>query len=176
MKDRSQPNQFSVECDHASRAEGAVMRQQILKGLTMLLAVMSLAMITAVASANGQSVNARASIPFEFVVGDKTLPAGAYTVNSITTSGETLRIRGNASENSAVRMTTTSVKKSEKSMLVFHRYDNRYFLSEVWSAGDGRILAASKEERAIQKEMSRIASNRSTGRAYETVELALNAR
>lgn len=152
------------------------MRQQILKGLTMLLAVMAVAMITAVASANGQSVNAKASIPFEFVVGNKTLPSGAYTVKSLTANGEALRIRGINSENSVLRMTTPAENKARQPMLVFHCYGNRYFLAEVWTASEGRTLATSKEERAIQKELSRIASNRPAQRAYASVEIALSAQ
>jgi hypothetical protein len=157
-------------------AEGEVMKKQILKGLTMLLAVMTFAMITAVASANGQSVNAKANIPFEFVVGDKTLPAGEYTVNSVTQGSEVLRIRGINSDDTAVRLTILSENKTKQSMLVFHRYGERYFLAEVRTDSDGRTLATSKEERAIQKEMSRIATNRSSQPAYERVQVALGAR
>jgi hypothetical protein len=157
-------------------AEGEVMRKQILKGLTMLLAVMTVAMLTAVASANGQSVNAQASIPFDFVVGDKTLPSGAYTVSSLTANGEALRIRSINTENSALRLTTLTENKAKQPMLVFHRYGHRYFLAEVWTASESRTLSTSKEESAIQKELSRIASNRPAPRAYETVAITLSVR
>lgn len=148
------------------------MRKQILKGLTMILSVVTLAMITAVASANGQSVNSKASVPFEFAVGEKTLPAGDYAVDSITSSGDVLRIRDINSQNSAMRMTTLAEGKARQSRLVFHRYGQRYFLAEVWVANEGRTLSTSREERAIQEELSRIASNKSQ-RAFETVAIAL---
>src|SRR5262245_55505979 len=85
------PQQFWVDfLDPASLAEGEEMKNQILKGMTTLMAILTLTLVTAVASANGQTVSARASIPFDFVVGDKTLPAGDYLLNNATSS--TLRI------------------------------------------------------------------------------------
>jgi len=167
---------FSVEFDHASMAEGEVMRKQILKGATMFLSVMTLAMVMAVVSANGQSVNARATIPFDFVVGSKTLPSGAYTVNSITDNGH-LRIRNIKSGNSAVTLASESEGQSRQSKLVFHRYGHRYFLAQVWTSSEnGQELSVSKEERAIRKELSRIASNNPAQRGYETLEVAITAQ
>ncbi|MCU1265508.1 MAG: hypothetical protein JWM21_1826 [Acidobacteria bacterium] len=153
------------------------MRKQLLKGLTMLMALMALAMVSAVASANGQSLKTKASIPFEFVVGDQTLPAGAYVVSAITSSGDASRISDGASENSAVRLTMPANGTTNHAKLVFHRYGERYFLAEVWSTrDDGRQLNTSSEERAIQKELSRIASSKPAARTYERVEIALAAK
>lgn len=148
------------------------MRKQILKGLTMLVAILSIAMITAVATANAQSSNSRANVPFDFVVGDSTLPSGAYTVAAVTTDGETLWIRG--SEKSVLRLTQTASGNADHSKLVFHRYGQRYFLAEVWTDQDnGRQLSMSKEEKTIQRELSRIASNKPANRNYERVEIAM---
>ena len=149
------------------------MRKQLLKGFTMLLGIMTLAMVSAVAS-QGQSQTSKANIPFEFVVGDQSLAAGSYTVRAITDSGDTLRIRGVEAKASAVRLTTPAKGKANSAKLVFHRYGQRYFLAEVWAtANDGRELMASRQERAIQKEMSRIASSKPAQRANETVEIAI---
>jgi len=149
------------------------MRKQLLKGLTMLVAIMALAMVSAVASANGQSRTSKANVPFEFMVGDKSLPAGAYTIASATAAGDALRVRSVESNESALRITSLLSGKSSPK-LVFHRYGERYFLAEVWStAGDGRQLMTCKQERAIQKEFSRLGSNKSAPRAYETVAVAL---
>jgi hypothetical protein len=151
------------------------MRKQLIKGFTMLLVIMTLAMVTAVASANGQTLTAtKAKVPFEFVVGDKNLPAGSYTIRAITEAGDALRIRGVDSEASAVRVTMPAKGKANHAKLVFHRYDQRYFLAEVWSTNnDGRELMTSRQERAIQKELSRIASSKPSRRAYETLEIAI---
>jgi hypothetical protein len=152
------------------------MRKQILKGLMMLLAIMSLAMITAVASANAQSSNSRANVPFDFVVGSTTLPSGAYTVDAITSTGETLRISSTDSEKSAVRLTQAVAGNTSHAKLVFHRYGQRYFLAEVWTNEGGRQLTMSKDEKAIQLELSRIASGKPATRDYERVEIAIAKR
>jgi hypothetical protein len=136
-------------------------------------AIMTLAMFTAVASANGQARRSKANVPFEFMVGDKSLPAGAYTIASATTNGNGLRIQCAASNDAALALTTALSGKSHPK-LVFHRYGQRYFLAEVWSSHeDGRELMMSKQERAIQKEYSRLAANKSAPRSYETVAVAL---
>ena len=153
------------------------MRKQLIKGFTMLLGIMTLAMVTAVASANGQSLTSKANVPFEFIVGDQNLPAGAYTVSAVTSGGEALCISGRGSKDSVMRLTIPASGKANHSKLVFHRYGQRYFLAEVWSTStDGRELTKSRQEQAIQKELSRIASNKPAARAYETVEIALAGR
>jgi hypothetical protein len=150
------------------------MRKQIAKGLTMLMGITAIAMITAVVSANGQTGSARARIPFEFVVGDKTLPAGSYSVSSINMYGDVLKIAGRNTQASALRLSMAASGTAKRAQLVFHRYGQRYFLAEVWSGSDrGRILTASREELGIQKELSRIASNKSANRNFETVEIAM---
>jgi hypothetical protein len=166
---------FAVKTSaRAGRQKERTMRKQLLKGFTTLFAIMTFAMVTAVVSANAQTMKSKANIPFEFVVGDQSLPAGAYSVDAITSSGEVLRIRGVASETSAVRLTSQAKGTARHSKLVFHRYGERYFLAQVWTTNDdGRELSTSRQEQAIQKENSRLASSKSAKRAYETVEIAI---
>jgi hypothetical protein len=151
------------------------MRKQFLKGFAMLVGIITVAMVTAVASANGQSMPTKANIPFEFVVGNRSLPAGAYTIRSVSSTGEALRVvNGRNSKDSAARLTVEASGKSQQAKLVFHRYGDRYFLAEVWSSPeDGRQLLPSKEERAIRKERSRLAANTPAQPGFETVEIAL---
>ena len=152
------------------------MANQIIKGLTMLMIVVALAFVAAVASANGQSQQAVANIPFEFVVGDKSLPAGEYGVGKFNASGEVLRITSTEDNESALRLTSPVTRGSapDKSTLVFHRYANHYFLTQVWSAGEttGRQLMKSKQERAIEREMAAISSRSESAQSrYEIVEV-----
>jgi hypothetical protein len=165
---------FAVEIStSAVRQKEKTMRKQLLKGLTMLLVIMTIAMVTAVASANGQTQKSKANIPFAFVVGDTNLPAGDYALAAITASGDVLRIRGVETQDSAVRFTSEANGKASHAKLVFHRYGERYFLAQVWtSSNDGRELLTSKQEQAIQKDLSRIGSNKPASRAYETVEIS----
>ncbi len=151
------------------------MAKQIIKGLTMLMIVVAMAFVTA--AAYGQSTQrAVAKIPFEFVVGDKSLPAGEYGVAAFNASGEILKIRSTEDNQTALRLTTpiTCASAPDKGKLVFHRYANHYFLTEVWSAGEsrGRQLLKSKQERAIEREMAAISSRSESAQSrYEIVEV-----
>ena len=153
------------------------MAKQIIKGLTMLLLIVAVAFVTAVASANGQSRHDVAKIPFEFVVGDKNLPAGQYDVTAMTANDAVLRIQSTEQNKSVLRLTQTITHGSpaDKGKLVFRRYADQYFLAEVWSAGDtsGRQLMKSKQERAIERELASIPSKGEWAQSgYEIVEIA----
>jgi hypothetical protein len=152
------------------------MAKQIIKGLTMLMIVVALALVTAVGSAYGQSKQTVAKIPFEFVVGDKSLPAGEYGVAPFTSSGQVLRIGSTEDNQTALRLTSpiTCASAPDNGKLVFHRYGSHYFLTEVWNAGEttGRQLVKSKQQRAIEREMAAISSkSESAQNSYEIVQV-----
>jgi hypothetical protein len=154
------------------------MGKQILKGFAMLMLIIVTAFATAVVSANGQSSNRMvADIPFEFVVGDQSLPSGEYAVRAVTLQGDALMIKGTESKGAAIRLTNaiTGHKSNDRGKLVFHRYGQRYFLAEVWSAGEktGRQLLKSRQERAIERELaSKPSRNELAQNTYELVEIA----
>ena len=63
--------------------------------------------------------------------------------------------------------------------VVFHRYGQRYFLSEVWAPGQqtGRQLVKSAEERSVEKQLAAISSKSELARnSYETVEVVAMVR
>ena len=151
------------------------MRKQLIKGMTMLLLIVALAFVTAVTSANAQS---SANVPFDFVAGSKSLPAGHYNITNSTQGGEVVKITSTAKAmsvfNLAMRMNNGRTAKESK--LVFHRYGNRYFLAEIWRAGEtqGQKLVKSREEKAIERELASIASKSEFAqRGYERIEIAL---
>ena len=155
------------------------MSKQILKGFTMLMLVVGLAFVSAVVSANGQSSTAvRSNVPFEFIVGDQSLPAGEYIVKSISSGGEVLGIANRALTRSTIRMSRNLVsRKSQTSQLIFHRYGNQYFLAEVWTAETGKQLAKSKQEQALQRELAAIDPKGQPSRnSYETIAIVASLR
>jgi hypothetical protein len=177
------PHSFEVETSTIAltRAEEDMMSKQILKGFTMLVLVVGLAFVSAVVSANGQSSTAvRGNVPFEFIVGDQSLPAGEYTVKSISSGGEVLAIANRDLDRSTMRMSRNLVsdRKSETPRLIFHRYGNQNFLAEVWAGEQtGKQLAKSKQERAIEREQAAIAANGKTlPNTYETVVILASLR
>jgi hypothetical protein len=94
-----------------------------------------------------------ASIPFAFVVGNTTLPAGDYRVQVLDRNSKVLLIHCSDSSASAIVITNAAQAKelSSESKLVFNRYGNRYFLSQVWTAGSihGRQLLKSPREEEV---------------------------
>lgn len=147
------------------------MEKNILKGFTMLMLLVAVALAAAVVSANAQSTPVKANIPFEFVVGDKTLPAGTYTAKPATAGGA-LTIQSADGKNSAVRLSdpTEQMNKS-RARMVFHRYGHNYFLAQVWNGeSSGRELTKSKQERAIERELASIPSKSELAQStYETI-------
>ena len=76
------------------------------------------------------------NIPFPFVVTNRTLPQGRYIVTPV--GEKTLRIY--AANQQGVLVQTHRVQGGAAqgfARLVFHRYGDTYFLSQVWGAGNG---------------------------------------
>lgn len=129
-----------------------------------LLVVMMI--VAASASANAQSLTYKltANIPFDFTVADKKLPAGKYWISrgQQTTGDLILQIRSVDGDASVSRLTipVVAIKPVAKGMLVFHRYGDEYFLSEVWPAGGltGRELPKSHAERELERKTQEIAA------------------
>ncbi|MDQ2921028.1 MAG: hypothetical protein M3R52_05380 [Acidobacteriota bacterium] len=134
------------------------MKKQILKRFTMLMLIVGLALATAAVSANAQSQRVIANIPFEFVVGDKTLPGGEYSLRSASAASDALMVQGADNGKSAVRLSYPAKEKDKThARLVFHRYGQSYFLAEVWDGQNtGRQIVKSRQERAIERELASI--------------------
>jgi hypothetical protein len=160
------------------------MKKQILKSLTMISLVAIFTLVAAATQAQAQSRKQyTANIPFEFNVGNETLPAGQYTITNVQTSDGTVMMRVSAKGQEGVLRLTNRVRANEsrpKSVLVFNRYGERTFLAEIWSAGEseGRQLPKSRSERAVERELARNASQSqpATARLTSTVEIAVLAK
>jgi len=158
------------------------MKSRILKGMTTLLIVAGLMLVAGVATANGQSKDRLvAQVPFEFIVGDKTLASGEYQLRAVTSAGEALLIKNADAGDAAIRMTSPIGYDHSKTYarLVFHRYDNRYFLSQVWMSGEGigRELQRSAQERAIERELAAIpAKGDVASGSYKVIEIVAMVR
>jgi hypothetical protein len=102
----------------------------------------------------------RANIPFAFNVGQKSLPAGVYTVSILTPTSDrkALQIRSEDGRVSAIVQTVgVDSNLDDNAKLVFRRYGDRYFFAEAQMAGDSIGLATSKTraERSAQEALKR---------------------
>jgi hypothetical protein len=94
----------------------------------------AIAALTLAAAGYAQSVqDLQATVPFDFFVGSRTLPAGQYTFSQPVNSGAiVIRSDGSTPGVTILANRVESSGRKEIGQLVFHRYGDRYFLSEVW--------------------------------------------
>ena len=118
-----------------------------MKTLRMTLAVAGLFLAGPLIA---QSV--QATVPFSFYVGNTALPAGSYVVRPVMHN--VLAIQNAETKATAVTIMPVGVQAAspQNTKLVFHRYGNTYFLSQVWQGlgrSEGFQLVPSKGEREI---------------------------
>lgn len=100
--------------------------------------------------------------PFAFEVENNKLPAGEYTV---LVQGGWLQIQGKDGKGAGHALTMPVVSRGEKpvakSHVVFHNYQGRYFLAEIWTSGQekGRELLETREEQQLAKRQEMTAVN-----------------
>ena len=128
------------------------MKKQVFALIVALSVVVSL-VVTALSYSF--TVKIRAEIPFDFMVGSKRLPKGEYLIESQNESG-TLTIR-NAKKGKAVAFMTVKDKMLEKpkSKLIFHRYNDQYFLARIWDGTSDTVLKLNKSK--TEKKVAKLA-------------------
>ena len=119
---------------------------------SILLALTVLLLATA---AQAQTTSVKASIPFDFVVGNHAYTAGEYAVKSMSQSSSAIRI-DNADESDKGITVSYACSKAQPAVgttLVFHRLGNNYFLYQIWTEGNsaGREFRMSKTQVQLAK-------------------------
>jgi hypothetical protein len=125
----------------------------------MALLVLAGAMAVTAQAQTVSRAQVRVSIPFQFHVGNVTMPAGDYLIQQINPAADvaTLQIsRKDGRANVIVNMIGAISGGRAMSQLGFRRYGNQYYFGEVWVEGnsDGLQAPKTKAERATQKELA----------------------
>jgi len=91
------------------------------------------------------------NIPFAFSVENHSLPEGEYLVLTVTPE-RSIRIISTDGKHSAVVDTLPNYASapSENSRLVFHRYGDEYFLTQVWAVGQNVARNPLSTKRAME--------------------------
>jgi hypothetical protein len=128
-----------------------------MKGRGCILYKTTLALFVLVAvnvgHAQYESQSIRVKIPFDFNIGQQRFLAGEYSLKPLFQNTTILRDeRGEV----LTGIGTISVESREvptSTKLIFNRYNDRYFLSQIWEAGNeiGRELTKLPVEREIAK-------------------------
>jgi hypothetical protein len=116
------------------------------------------------------------NIPFDFAAGKTTLPAGEYSVKVSETTHALILISRKDSTASAFIITNAvdAANVQSESKLVFNRYGDRYFLSQVWSEGNSRGRQLLKTAR--EKEIALTANIETEGQVTLVAELSHTTR
>jgi hypothetical protein len=130
------------------------------KKMKKVLGCLSMAALAVVLAApvSAQTVALNASVPFDFVVGGRTMPAGSYLVSSEGVHG-ILAIRNESTGVAPTFIISNAAYGAMDSgggVLTFNRYGSDYFLAKVWdgSRAAGRSIPMSKTERERVKSSS----------------------
>ena len=122
-------------------------------GSSLLASALAIVMVASAPTALAQTTPvAKADIPFDFVAGQRVMPAGTY---EITHSDNLLELRATdqkAAEFLSVHAAYT-VHTPSGSSLVFDRRGDKYFLRQIWTAGnhDGYECPKTRIEKDVEK-------------------------
>jgi hypothetical protein len=91
-------------------------------------------------------------VPFAFSLQDRSMPAGNYKIMAISDRViEVWNLDEGHGQLLAKQMSVQS-SRAQSPKLVFHKYDDQYFLSEIWDgqSNTGLAFAESKREKEVQ--------------------------
>lgn len=96
-----------------------------------------------------------ADVPFAFIVGEKTFPAGKYTLKRADdTNPEVLEIRNDNGRGTIFFDVETAEanENSRQTKLVFKKFGDQYFLSEIWASDTnvGYRLPMTNAEKSLE--------------------------
>jgi hypothetical protein len=134
----------------------------------MIATMIVLLTVAGLSTAKAQTSHAaelRANIPFEFNVGNKTLPAGEYAVRCVNPASDLKVLQLRSSDGGAsVLVQTNSVigKSQENAKLVFNRYGDHYFFAQAWLPADniGMQALKSRNEKQSKRELASARTSR----------------
>lgn len=133
------------------------------RAVALVATMVTVAFMITPNAAQAQSVGMKASVPFEFYIDSQRFPAGSYTVRSLGNSVVQVSDKsGHSATILAIPITNRS--SNREGQLVFNRYNDSNFLSEVLWSGytNGGRLRQSSLELEIAKSISaeRVAANK----------------
>ena len=136
-----------------------MMRKHCLRILIVLFSFAGLGMATR-AQVRDQIV---VTIPFEFAVAGKTLPAGTYNVNRVTDSNPRTLILHSFENHTSVLIVPSQVENgsTDKVHVSFERVGGQYFLSKIATADNVFTIPVTRS--AIMELAARNSTSASSG-------------
>lgn len=128
-----------------------------MKKRAIAVSILSVLFLLAAATPGQAQQPLRVKIPFAFVADKVALPAGEYLVQPARDGSPAMIVqRIDVRAGSAAIVMTNAAQANDwksQSSLVFRVYGERYFLSEMWTAGErrGRQFRTSPIEKELAK-------------------------
>jgi hypothetical protein len=103
---------------------------------TLISTVMLLAAVSICAQSQERPI-AQADVPFPFTVENTNLPAGAYTI-SVLPPSHIIKVQSADTGKSVIipALPAETLQGAGQGKLVFRRFGNLYFLTQVWESGN----------------------------------------
>jgi hypothetical protein len=121
------------------------------------IAILAIANFVVAGSSFAQDHRVQVQIPFDFTVSGKLLPKGNYIIKK--SAENIIEIRNHDKPISSLALVNHDGQSAPGyGVVTFHRYGDRYFLSQILSdsAGMSLHLPTSKKERATQLQQATV--------------------
>ena len=115
------------------------------------LRLLTLIVLLAAASASAQTSLITINIPFDFNLGNISLPAGEYQVDKTDLGNQLVFSRKGSPGVLVSSNNAETFAASSRTKLVFHRYGTTYFLYQLWVEGQsqGQQLRLTRLEKEV---------------------------
>jgi hypothetical protein len=138
----------------AAMQGGSSMKPRLIIIFLMILAALFLGLPSTLNAQVSSVPMLKVDVPFDFIAGGSHLAAGTYNIFH-TDSANLMMIRSTDLKAQALVPVMVSDTGSDKSVtkLVFNRYGDQYFLSQIWSGPDSQVHQCMKcpAEKALGK-------------------------
>jgi hypothetical protein len=129
-----------------------------MKKIIQLASFLGLALIFSGATANAQAVtNVDAKIPFGFVVGEKTLPAGNYVLRIVNTPSGAQRLEIRDTEQDTLftaLMFKNGDRNKDRSELIFNRESGKAVLTKIVTGDAGYSVPQADSAKFVASDTS----------------------
>jgi len=124
--------------------------------LKTMAVILGLVVVAGASVAQAQIIGRlKSNIPFSFYVRNTLMPAGDYTIAELNPGSGMMEIRSADGKSAAMFLTINKQEKDARtpSELIFHKYGEKAFLSEIVEQGemDGVEVVKSKMEKRLEK-------------------------
>jgi hypothetical protein len=113
----------------------------------------AIVLLLSTGSAYAQFAPSTFKVPFGFVAGESALTAGEYHITKGSAPGMLQLWGSDRNKIFVFAGNIQTLNASTQTKIVFHRYDNQYFLAQIWVEGQnlGREVPIGRQERELAR-------------------------